>query len=95
MTFGQSPHRDGVMRLLGTYPAVRRTLTSRTCALAPGPQPSRNAAVGPTTDQMSAEAAFTIGRTLGIRPVTGGQLPGSLLRQTVGCASGVYRERAR
>src|SRR2546429_8413939 len=95
MTFCQSPHRDDVIRLLCTYPEVRRTLTSRKCALTPGTQQPRNVAVGPTTDQMSAEAAFTIVRALGVRTVTGGELHGSLLMQTVCCASGVYRERSR
>src|SRR6266699_1746023 len=95
MTFCQSPHRDDVIRLLCTYPEVRRTLTSRKCALTPGTQQPRNVAVGPTTDQMRAEAALTIVRALGVRTVTGGELHGSLLMQTVCCASGVYRERSR
>src|SRR5262249_55710878 len=46
-------------------------------------------------DQMRAEAALTIVRALGVRTVTGSELHGSLLMQTVCCASGVYRERSR
>ena|SRR5215831_6907164 len=48
-----------------------------------------------TIDQMRAEAALTIVRALGVRTVTGSELHGSLLMQTVCCASGVYRERSR
>src|SRR4051812_45360812 len=60
ITFGEGPHRDSVIRLLCTYPEVRRPLTSRKCALASGTQQPRNTAVGPATDQVSAEAALTI-----------------------------------
>lgn len=93
--FGQSPHRDGVMRLLCTDPEVRRPLTRRKGALTPGTPQPRNAAVGPTMDQRSAEAALTIVRALEVWTVTGGEVPGFLLMQTVCCASGVSRERSR
>ncbi len=66
ITFGEGPHRDSVIRLLCTYPEVRRPLTRRKGAVTPSAQEPRNTAVGPTMDQMSAEAAFTIVRALAV-----------------------------
>src|SRR5262249_28378 len=92
--FGQGPPRDGVIRLLCTDPEIRRPLTRRKGAVTPSAQQPRNTAVGPTMDQMSAEAALTIVRALEVWTVTGGEFHGFLLMQTVCCASGVYRERS-
>src|SRR5262245_44132605 len=85
MAYCQSPHRDGVVRLLCTDPEVRCTLTNRKGALTPGTQQPRNITVGPTMDQMRAEAAWTVICALGVRTVTGSELHGSLLMQTVCC----------
>jgi hypothetical protein len=95
ITFCQGLHRDSVIWFLRTNTKVCPALAHQKCALTHGAQQSRNAAIGSTTDQMSAKAALAVMCALRVRTVACGELHGALLMRTVCRASGVYNERPR